>query len=122
MVGKYPIVQNLKIVNNDNLPKTLTITDSNGDPVDISDWDFSMIVKTDDKAPDSSAYVHLEDSDFTKSLGQASFNLEAVGSGGSKIPDGTYIYAIRVSKTGSRKTYMTGKLLVEESPYDGATQ
>ena len=118
---KYPIIQNITIVNSDKLSKTITITDSNGAPTDISTWDFSMIVKTDGSASDSDAYIHLTDSDFTKSLGQASFTLEAI-SGSDKIPAGTYVYSIRVDKTISRKTYMTGKLIVKESPYDGATQ
>jgi len=117
----YPIIQNMTIVNGDKLPKTITITDTDGAPTDISTWDFSMIVKTDGNAPDTSAYIHLEPSDFTKSSGVASFSLEAI-SGSDKLPKGTYNYAIRVDKPNSRKTYMTGKLEIAESPYDGEAQ
>ena len=115
----YPIKQNITIVSGDKLPKTITITDSNGDPVDISTWEFSFIVKTDDKAPDSNAYIHLTDSDFTKSLGQASFSVEAIDGDDNKIPNGTYIYTLRVENSTSRRTYMTGKFIVKESGFDG---
>ena len=74
-MSNYYFDFNTTVVLGDDLDLSWTITDDNGDAVDISGWTWFYTAKSDRTAEDASADLIYEDTDFTISSNTASLTL-----------------------------------------------
>jgi hypothetical protein len=100
---------NLEIVRRDTKNYKLQIT-QNGVAVDVSGWTIYYTVKTDFNDVDSSALISKNVLIPSNSESMAGITYLALSSSDTALPVGEYFYDIKLIDTGSRVTFMSGKL------------
>lgn len=102
--------QTLEIFRRDYKTFTVTVKDSAGVVVDLTDYDAKFTAKL--KSTDDDIHAKIGPVDGTISVpatGVISFTLTSTD---TNIPAGTYYFDVQISKTGDVKTVAYGKLII----------
>ena len=98
----------------------ITFEDSNGVPLDISSYQFYLIVKKSFKELDSAAVISKGPSDAVLTASDTvvdtmTFPLTPTD---TEITPGTYVYAIKFSASGEERTWVEGSFTIERRRID----
>jgi hypothetical protein len=102
--------QTLEIFRRDYKTFKVTVKDSDGVVVDLTDYDAKFTAKLKSTDTDAQAKIGPIDGTITTpATGVISFTLTSTD---TNIPAGTYFFDVQISKTGDVKTVAYGKLII----------
>lgn len=108
---------NLTITAGDDRQLQFVFSDANGDPVDISTWDFFYTAKTDVSQDDDDAVIALDPADWTISdsgSGTDDTATATIPATATAIAAGTYVHDLQIKKAdGTITTIGHGQLVIE---------